>query len=48
MHRLLGHPQSRIKLKLMVIRLHMAAQLIKGFVVIFLFKMRQFVNHNHS
>ncbi|MNH42718.1 hypothetical protein D3C79_1044710 [compost metagenome] len=32
----------------MVIRLHMAAQAVEGFVVILLFQMRQFMYHDHA
>ena len=39
-------PQAGVELQLVVLRLHMAAQLIKSLVVILLFQMRQFMNHN--
>lgn len=40
-------PQTGIKLQLVVLWLHVAAQGIEGFVVLFLFQVRQLVHHDH-
>jgi hypothetical protein len=40
-------PQTGIELQLVVLRLHMAAQLIEGFVVLFLLQVRQLMHHDH-
>src|SRR5690606_34041670 len=39
--------QPQIKFELMVIRLHMLAQLVERLVVFFLFQMRQFMHDDH-
>ena len=41
-------PQTGIKLQLVVLRLHVAAQGIERFVVLFLFQVRQLVHHDHA
>src|SRR5690606_22094807 len=39
--------QTQIELQLVVIRLHITAQLVKRFVVFFFTQMRQFMHENH-
>ncbi len=44
----LGEIQAQVELQLVIVGFHVFTQLIKGFIVVALFKVCQFMHHNHA
>ena len=42
-----GKVEAGVEFELVVVRLHMFTEFVKGFVVALLFKMRKFMYYNH-
>ena len=43
-----GKVETGVELKLMVVRFHVCAEFIKGFVVLFLFEVSEFMDNDHT